>query len=131
MRIRMRGLLLVAAAGLGLALVAPTDARAGGDHFENGFKDELGRVAAHEAFGIGRHILAEVLLGGGHYGHGYRRPIHHRTYYRHGYYDDYDRHDRHYYRHKRHHYRHYKHHKRHHRRHHGHYRRGHYHDCDD
>ncbi len=129
MRIRMRGLLLVAAAGLGLALVAPSAARAGGDHFENGFKDELGRVAAHEAFGIGRHILAEVLLGGGGYGHGYQRPIHHRTYYRHGarYYDDYDRGDRHHYRHKRDYYRHDRHHYRHKRHHRGH---GRGHGCD-
>ena len=89
MRIRsartgLRALLLAAAGGLGLLVLAPSPAHAG-DEFEDGFKDELGRIAAHEAFGVGRHILADVFLGhGGHY-YG-SRPVHHRTYYRHSAY---------------------------------------------
>lgn len=61
---------LAALSTAGFLLAAP-DARAG-DEFEDGFKDELGRLAAHEAVGIGRGVLASILLGG------------HR-----GYYDDY------------------------------------------
>jgi hypothetical protein len=34
-----------------------------GDEFERGFKDELGRIAAHEAVGAGKLVLAHVLLG--------------------------------------------------------------------
>jgi hypothetical protein len=34
-----------------------------GDEFEDGFKDELGRVAAHEAVAVGRGVLARILLG--------------------------------------------------------------------
>ena len=73
----------------GLLLATPDAARAG-DEFEDGFKDELGRVAAHEAVGVGRGILAQVLLGGhpGYYGGGYPSyPIHGRGY------DDDDRGD--------------------------------------
>jgi hypothetical protein len=50
--------------GLALALLGAEPARAG-DEFEDGFKDELGRIAAHEAVRGGRQILASILLGGG------------------------------------------------------------------
>jgi hypothetical protein len=43
-------------------LLAAGPSRAG-DEFEDGFKDELGRVAAHEAVAVGRGILAQILLG--------------------------------------------------------------------
>ena len=50
---------------MGLALVLsgaePASAK---DEFEDGFKDELGRIAAHEAVRGGRQILASILLGG-------------------------------------------------------------------
>lgn len=50
--------------GLALVLMGSSPAAAKNE-FENGFKDELGRVAAHEAVGAGRQILAGVLFGGG------------------------------------------------------------------
>lgn len=53
---------LGAIAAAALSFAAPGDARAG-DEFEDGFKDELGRIAAHEAVGAGRQILATILLG--------------------------------------------------------------------
>jgi hypothetical protein len=43
-------------------LLVSGPARAG-DEFEDGFKDELGRVAAHEAVAVGRGLLARILLG--------------------------------------------------------------------
>jgi hypothetical protein len=54
----------VGVTGLALALVGAEPSRAG-DEFEDGFKDELGRIAAHEAVRGGRQILASILLGGG------------------------------------------------------------------
>jgi hypothetical protein len=50
-------------AGLSLALLGAPPASAG-DEFEDGFKDELGRIAAHEAVRGGRQILANILFGG-------------------------------------------------------------------
>jgi hypothetical protein len=49
-----------------LALVLPllvSGAARAGDEFEDGFKDELGRIAAHEAVYVGRGLLARILLG--------------------------------------------------------------------
>jgi hypothetical protein len=43
-------------------LLSPARSRAG-DEFEEGFQDELGRVAAHGAVAIGRGILTQILLG--------------------------------------------------------------------
>jgi hypothetical protein len=54
---------VVGLTGLTLALMGAEPARAG-DEFEDGFKDELGRIAAHEAVRGGRQILAGILLGG-------------------------------------------------------------------
>jgi hypothetical protein len=74
--------LLAALSAAGLFLSAAPEARAG-DEFEDGFKDELGRLAAHEAVGIGRGILAEVLLAGDpryYGGHHDYRPRHHEYY---------------------------------------------------
>ena len=34
-----------------------------GDEFENGFEDELGRIAAHGAVAVGRGILTQILVG--------------------------------------------------------------------
>ena len=123
-----RSLLLGVLAGAGLALAWPSEAGAK-DEFEDGFKDELGRLSAHGAFGVGRHILGEILFGYP----GYERHAVH-TYHpryrnrRRGYYDDYrgGYHRRPYYRRHRHHHHHYRHH--HHRRPYRHYR--HYDDCD-
>jgi hypothetical protein len=53
----------VGVTGLSLALLGAAPAQAG-DEFEDGFKDELGRIAAHEAVRGGRQILASILLGG-------------------------------------------------------------------
>jgi len=67
---------LAALSAAGLLLAPAPEARAG-DEFEDGFKDELGRLAAHEAVGIGRGVLAQILLGGpGYYAEGpyYRTP---------------------------------------------------------
>jgi hypothetical protein len=82
------GLLAIA----GLWLAAPPGARAG-DEFEDGFKDELGRLAAHEAVGVGRRVLAQVLLvGDPAYGYGYYSdyPTHRPSYRAYGYYHEYD-----------------------------------------
>jgi hypothetical protein len=78
---RRGGPLLAALSAAGLFLSAAPEARAG-DEFEDGFKDELGRVAAHEAVGIGRGVLAGILLAGDprHYG-GHRDHGGHHDYY--------------------------------------------------
>jgi hypothetical protein len=52
--------------GLGITalwLLLGASPASAGDEFEDGFKDELGRIAAHEAVGAGRQILATILLG--------------------------------------------------------------------
>jgi hypothetical protein len=89
---------LGAIAAAALSFAAPGDARAG-DEFEDGFKDELGRIAAHHAFGVGRAVLGQVLLAGdpGYYPpyYGYSDyPIYGRYYDR----DDDDWRPRHHYR---------------------------------
>ena len=83
---RRGSLWLAALSAVGLLLGAP-EVRAG-DEFEDGFKDELGRLAAHEAVVVGRGVLAGILLG--HPGY-YPAPAYptHRPHY---YYDDYPRH---------------------------------------
>jgi hypothetical protein len=87
--------LLAALSAAGLCLCVSPEARAG-DEFEDGFKDELGRLAAHEAVVVGRGILAQVLLAGdpGYYGGYYPYPTH-----RPRYHHDYDRGDWGHYRH--------------------------------
>jgi hypothetical protein len=57
-----RGLMVVSVA-VGLLLLSAPAAQAK-DEFEDAFKYELGRIAAHEAVRGGRIILAEILLGG-------------------------------------------------------------------
>ena len=74
---------LRALAAAGALLFAPGAALAG-DEFEDGFKDELGRLAAHEAVRVGRGVLAEVLVGGGPAYYVQEYPIYGRSYY----YDD-------------------------------------------
>jgi hypothetical protein len=59
-----RGLpFLAAVSAAGMFLGAAPEARAG-DEFEDAFKDELGRIAAYEAVGVGRGVLSHILLGG-------------------------------------------------------------------
>lgn len=58
-----RGRAWLAALSTAGFLFAAPEARAG-DEFEDGFKDELGRLAAHEAVVVGRGVLAGILLGG-------------------------------------------------------------------
>jgi hypothetical protein len=113
--------------GCALALLVAAGPAAAKDEFEDGFKDELGRIAAHEAVGAGRAALGYILLGhpgyGDHrhdpypYGYGYNERV--------VYYPS-EVHHHHYYYGK-------KHHRGHHHRHHGHH--GHHgyrgHDCDD
>ena len=53
----------VGVTGLALALMSASPAEAK-DEFEDGFKDELGRIAAHEAVVVGRQVLAGILIGG-------------------------------------------------------------------
>ena len=73
-------------AGMGIALVAaPAEAK---DEFEDGFKSELGRIAAHKAVYAGRYILGAVIYGDP-YAH-----ADHREYERHHRYDDDHHHDR-------------------------------------
>ncbi len=105
-------------AGLGFCalLVLATPAQAG-DAFENGFKDELGRIAAREAVHAGKHILVSVLDPGAHH----RHESHGRVHPRHEHHGHH-RHPRHgppghvkHHKHKKH-----KHHKHAHRRHHDH-----------
>ncbi|MCP4003367.1 MAG: hypothetical protein GY725_04150 [bacterium] len=65
-RIGRTGVRVLLPAGLVLGLLivlAPSGARAG-DEFEDGFKSELGRIAAHEAFGLGKGVLGQVIHGG-------------------------------------------------------------------
>ena len=79
----MQGSLTIAgAAALGAVIaVGMPESASAGDDFERGFKRELGAIAAHEAVGIGRHILGGVITGG--YGHhGYAGRHHYRSHYR-------------------------------------------------
>jgi hypothetical protein len=132
----------VGVTGLALALLSASPAEAK-DEFEDGFKDELGRIAAHEAVGVGRQVLAGFLLAGpqvaapapyrapvygyGHSGdYGYDpRPYGRTVVHRHDHYYQPVRYDHghrgHGWGHRHGHHKHYKHHKRHH---HG------GHDCD-
>jgi hypothetical protein len=55
-------------------LMGAAPARAGGDHFENGFKDEAGRIAAHAAYAVGGAVLAGLVYGPG-YGRPYGPPV--------------------------------------------------------
>ncbi len=64
-----------------IVAAAPQGAQAG-DDFERGFKRELGAIAAHEAVGIGRHILGGVIAGPYGYRHsGYRGRYAQRSHY--------------------------------------------------
>ena len=81
----------LAAAALVAGVAAPAQAK---DEFEDAFKYELGRIAAHQTVYAGTHILGTV-LGGGHrhhrgcgHGYAYGDPGHHQDYghYGHGYY---------------------------------------------
>ena len=130
---RLRRALQLACGALAAAwLLAPASAEAKNE-FEDAFKYELGRIAAHEAAGAGRSLLGSILFG--HHGHGHhggqRRGGHgyggydDRYDYRYERYEYGDRYydDDHEYRDER---RHHRKHRRHHRRHHG---RGH-HGCD-
>lgn len=90
--LRGTGALAIAA----LFSVALPHTAAAGDDFERGFKRELGAIAAHEAVGLGRHILSGVIAGPYGYRHSGYTGSHHpsRHYgrsYRHGY-RGYDRH---------------------------------------
>ena len=77
---------LRALAAAGALLFAPGAALAG-DEFEDGFKDELGRLAAHEAVRVGRGVLSEGLVTGGPGYYVEQYPVYGRGYY----YDDCDR----------------------------------------
>ncbi len=73
---RKRALMLVPAGivlGALFVLAAPEPANAKNE-FEDGFKSELGRIAAHQAAGLGRGILGQVIHGG----HGVERVDHRR-----------------------------------------------------
>jgi hypothetical protein len=112
----------IAAAGAvaGLLLLSPAPAIAK-DEFERAFKYELGRIAAHEAVGVGRAILGSVIYGPPvraqvrypRYDYGYPYPAYEYHEYHHYYHDGppYGRARGHYK-----HYRRHKHHRRHHRR---------------
>jgi hypothetical protein len=92
----------VLAAGLVLATASGAQAK---DEFEDGFKIELGRIAAHEAVHAGKHILGGVFHDHGDHGGyqgGYGYPA-----YGHGY-----GHGGNHYRHHRgHHWKHHRHHR--------------------
>lgn len=64
-------------------LLAPASAQAK-DEFERGFKDELGRITAHEAVNAGKHVVGAILYGGPHHGghapYGYGRYERHDGY---------------------------------------------------
>jgi hypothetical protein len=51
---------------LGLGLLLATSPAQAKDEFEDGFKDELGRIAAHEAVHAGKHVVAAVVYGESH-----------------------------------------------------------------
>jgi hypothetical protein len=57
-----RGSALLGAFATAMFLAAPGAASAG-DEFEDGFKDELGRIAAHEVVNAGRGAVAQILFG--------------------------------------------------------------------
>jgi hypothetical protein len=73
--------------GIGIAIAAvcllawPAHAK---DEFEDAFKYELGRIAAHEAVHVGKQILGVVIFGSPGHGHytypdyGYGHPDRHR-----------------------------------------------------
>jgi len=61
---RMRMQMGMGITGLALVVLIAASPATAKNEFENGFKDELGRVAAHEAVGAGRQILAGILIGG-------------------------------------------------------------------
>ena len=93
----------LAAAALTVGVAAPAVAK---DEFEDAFKHELGRIAAHGAVSAGRHILGAVIHGGhpnhrGHQGRSYGYPGHYSYYYDydhhgHGYYYEYRDYGHHY-----------------------------------
>lgn len=115
-RLVRRGL-VTAAALLAAALFSAPTARAG-DEFEDAFKFELGRIAAHEAVSVGR----AVLVGGFPYPYGhypYYGAYYGTPYYYPYFYGHYGHHRHHYGGHG---YGHFKHHRGHHG-HHGHHRR--------
>lgn len=51
---------------LGLGLLLATSPAQAKNEFEDGFKDELGRIAAHEAVRAGKHVVAAVVYGDSH-----------------------------------------------------------------
>ncbi len=53
------------------AFARPAEA---GDEFEDAFKYELGRIAAHEAVYVGRHVLGTLVAGAQPYAHPPRQP---------------------------------------------------------
>ena len=121
----MKVLWMTGALVAALALASPARA---GDEFEDAFKYELGRIAAHEAVGLGRGILAQLILGGpGGHGHHHAYPGPRYRYpdpyygdyrgrgYGYGYGDDHR----------------YRKHKRRHHHHHHHHRHRYYDECDD
>ena len=74
------GLSLLAAVALAGLLTAP--AHAGGNEFDDGFQDQMGRLVATEAFLLGKWLLASA------YAHHAYEPVPHR----HDGHRDYDRH---------------------------------------
>ena len=68
----MKRLLLVCAVAAVMIAMAAPQAYAK-DEFEDGFKHEMGAIAARATVGLGLGVVHGVAHGGHHYGHGHYR----------------------------------------------------------
>ena len=83
----MKKILIIQAIAIAVIAMSSSGAYAGGDHFENGFKTELGAIAARASVGLGFGLVrgvAHVEPHRGHYRghHGHHRGHGHRPYYK-------------------------------------------------
>lgn len=65
----MKKILIMHAIAIAVIAMSSSGAYAGGDHFENGFKTEMGAIAARATVGLGVGLVRGVVHGGYHYGH--------------------------------------------------------------
>jgi hypothetical protein len=65
----MKKILIIHAIAIAVIAMSSSGAYAGGDHFENGFKTELGAIAARASVGLGFGLVRGVVHGGHHPGY--------------------------------------------------------------
>ena len=80
----MKKILIIHAIAIAVIAMSSSGAYAGGDHFENGFKTELGAIAARASVGLGFGLVRGVAHGGHHPGHHGHYRGHHRGHPGHG-----------------------------------------------